>query len=309
MRRFFSLVELLVVIAVISILAALLLPALQKARDQAKLIHCVSNEKQVATGLLSYADDYNKWGPPVGSSWTYYYMMPGRTLIGYITQPHAPVKGSVLPGPYVCPDFPKTDQPAGTICGPDFDFYVWDASKKPYLIPDEGILTSYGIIFGSTSQGTGGPHKGDNPDKPKMVNDGYFWYGWNFTQKTNFGNYPEGNYPESKNYFRPFPRLIMLGTAQHFELLTNSAYTHDYQFPPASRQPIGGDLKNSNYLEDKLLYYGSGSKYPSPRSPHKSLLSTNTMFADGHVKSSAWKGEWKNVIHGVITDPEINFNR
>jgi len=287
MRRFFSfsLVELLVVIAVISILAALLLPALQKARDQAKLIHCVSNEKQMATGLLSYADDYNKWGPPVGDSYKRLFVLPTEMMIGYLTQPHATTVGRpVLPGPYVCPDFPKTLHPAGTIWG-KLNFSGWDNTRKQLTTSDYGILTSYGFIFGTTyDEGTAG----------------YFWYGWSFTPKSNFTARSE-----SGNYFRPFPRLIMLGTAQRFEHLADPpAYTHDYQFPPASRQPIGGDLKSDNFLENKMPYYSDSAGY---RSPHKSLLSTNTMFADGHVKSSAWKGKWDSNIDGILSN--INFNR
>lgn len=55
----FTLIELLIVIAVIAILIAMLLPALQKAREAASNIACVNNIKQWGMNYLNYAQDYN----------------------------------------------------------------------------------------------------------------------------------------------------------------------------------------------------------------------------------------------------------
>ena len=60
-----SFIELLVVIAIIGILAAMLLPTLQKARERARQIRCMVNLKQIYVAMVGYADDYDDYICPL----------------------------------------------------------------------------------------------------------------------------------------------------------------------------------------------------------------------------------------------------
>lgn len=65
-RKGFTLIELLVVIAIIAILAAILFPVFANARQRAQNTRCINNLKQLATGMIMYADDNNGRMPAAG---------------------------------------------------------------------------------------------------------------------------------------------------------------------------------------------------------------------------------------------------
>jgi prepilin-type N-terminal cleavage/methylation domain-containing protein/prepilin-type processing-associated H-X9-DG protein len=120
-RAAFTLVELLVVIAVVAILAALLLPALASARDKSRQAACVSNLRQIGIALLNYASDndghipYGPKAPPFTNPSDFYPSTGAPTSLISL-QSGAPVGLGLLLSQQLCGQpkvlfCPGSDQP------------------------------------------------------------------------------------------------------------------------------------------------------------------------------------------------------
>ena len=97
-KNLFTLIELLVVIAIIAILAAMLLPALQQARERAKGSACVSNLKNLGAVATIYINDNRSFWPAIPASIT-----TGPDIgdnLRYFLWPCCLIRGKYIPDPY-----------------------------------------------------------------------------------------------------------------------------------------------------------------------------------------------------------------
>lgn len=140
-KRAFTLIELLVVVAIIAVLMAILLPALNNAREAAKTTACASNLRSIYTANIFYTQEYNDWTPSNcwGSEWSgRYNAYLKQPREDEATDPSLYVTKSTR-GIFFCPSAPAPrESPCFTGTATDFNMTTYAAVFATTWNPEFG---------------------------------------------------------------------------------------------------------------------------------------------------------------------------
>lgn len=253
-RKGFTLIELLVVIAIIAILAAILFPVFAKAREKARQTGCVSNEKQLALGVIMYAGDWDECAPgvthPWGGGFTAYDATTNNSLWEVNIEPY--IKNKSM---FKCP----SSAGAQTYVGGNGRTYV-----SGVWIPADWAGTSFGYGMNVVIQ-----ISGHAPIDANDMTNGGIWFHWaqaGFAPDTGYGG---------KNFaaFKNPSEVMMLGDANGpVELCGDKSNISDACADATSCIALGGSGCGEwglFYADDTNARHNGGN---------------NWAYCDGHVK-------------------------
>ena len=156
----FTLIELLVVIAIIAILAAILFPVFAQAREKARQISCLSNQKQIGLGLMQYLQDYDGSYP---SSTDGKYIQWYNVVQPYIKNGDKAPDGNYygIGGIYDCPSAPTPEGVAfgqAQLYGGNDSLFVsnWGNTTNPNPTANESAIPSSADTIVVTEKGRNG---------------------------------------------------------------------------------------------------------------------------------------------------------
>lgn len=225
MRANFTLIELLIVIAIIAILASLLLPALNKARSKAKVTLCQNNQRQLYTALLQYTGDWKGYLP--GTQWDAEYAV---TVNPYLReQNESPLANSryfmrkTPSGIFYCPEYkPGTNPyylPSYTPTAPQQWHTPTDPKRGGWLLRNPANISSFdptprlfhtimtgSIIFGDGYYGTTSTFESAAVNKCYilMTNFSSIYFTSSYSYGWNHSNQSSGNFTSVSGAVRTF---------------------------------------------------------------------------------------------------------
>jgi prepilin-type N-terminal cleavage/methylation domain-containing protein/prepilin-type processing-associated H-X9-DG protein len=174
----FTLIEILVVIAIISILAAILFPVFARARENARRASCMSNLKQIGLGMMMYVQDYDETFPaiamgPAGQEVNWPYLIQPYTKSTQVFLcPSAPI-ASVTNGNYginwIMVNNPATTTKMAAVQSPSTTYLILDWGLF-YVQPSYNI-TGYYSWYYLPGMGEGGATCNINSAYPDEIRD------------------------------------------------------------------------------------------------------------------------------------------
>ncbi|MHB8899694.1 MAG: DUF1559 domain-containing protein [Thermoguttaceae bacterium] len=206
-RKAFTLVELLVVIAIIGILIALLLPAVQAAREAARRSQCVNNLKQIGLALHNYHDVY-KFFPAGG--WCC-----GGAPANAVLARKLSMLGAILPFIEQGALYDQINQNADlqTFRLPTSGFEISGVMISGYICPSDNVIQPTGAQpnqrYMQNYSGSGGPNPFSN--NPNCSCPSYDWWRQTYASPNhgninfhNWTNNPAGFFSRNTTDYHPF---------------------------------------------------------------------------------------------------------